>query len=88
MKLIKQLAVLAIYMAVLANTANATLVGYWSFDDSNNPAKDDSGNGNQGSMNAAVWVSNGASGGAVSFNGSDSWIHIGDCPQYTGCCGS
>ena len=34
----------------------AAVVGYWSFDNSGNPGYDDSGNGNNGTVHGATWV--------------------------------
>ena len=50
------------------------LVGYWSFDNSSNPGYDDSGTGNNGTVNGATWTSNGTSGGALSFDGDGDFV--------------
>lgn len=45
-----------------------SLVGEWSFDDSNNPGIDDSGNNNNGTLNGQVWTEKGKVRGALQFN--------------------
>ena len=73
--------VVSIFLLVSAN-AHASLIdglmGHWSFDDQNNPVVDDSGNANHGVNNSATWVSNGILGGAMSFDGTDSYIEVAD----------
>jgi len=58
---------------------NDGLIGYWSFDDENNPAIDDSVNGHDGTLhNGAYWVEQGFFGGAVHFDGLDDYISVPD----------
>ena len=59
----------------LTGTAKADLVGWWRFDDgSGTTATDSSGNGNDGVLEGgAQWV-DGQLGGALEFNGSDSYV--------------
>ncbi len=55
------------------------LVGHWTFDEgSGATAYDRSGNGNNGTLiNAPVWIS-GINGGALQFNGNNSYVNIPD----------
>jgi len=50
---------------------NEGLVGYWSFDDSNEVGHDYSNEGNHGTNYGATWISEGKSNGALSFDGDD-----------------
>jgi len=51
------------------------LVGYWSFDEgSGSIAHDYSGNGNDGTIYGATWISNGKINGALSFDGMDDYV--------------
>jgi hypothetical protein len=51
-------------------------VGYWKFDDgAGTTATDSSGNGNNGVIHSASWTT-GKSGGALRFNGVDSYVKI------------
>ena len=58
----------------IKSTLGADLVGEWSFDDSANPGRDDSGNGNNGTVYDVTWTQNGKVRGAVDFNGNGSYI--------------
>jgi hypothetical protein len=65
------------------------LVGYWSFNEaSGNIVLDDSGNGNDGTIFDAQWVT-GVSGSALSFDGLDDYIDYTDpilnTPPYSIC---
>jgi hypothetical protein len=57
----------------------SNLVGYWSFNDGTGTvATDFSGNGNTGSViGAPTWI-NGKRGTALSFDGNDDYIDVGD----------
>ena len=55
---------------------NDGLIAYWSFDNPSDPANDDSGNGHDGTVYGATWTSNGASGGAMNFDGSNDYIEV------------
>jgi uncharacterized protein (TIGR02145 family) len=59
----------------LTGTLTNGLVGYWPF---NGNANDESGNGNNGTVNGATLTTDrfGNAGKAYSFNGSNSWIVI------------
>lgn len=52
------------------NNLNNGLYSYWDFDNALNPAEDSYGT-NDGIVNGAVWTSNGASNGALNFDGND-----------------
>lgn len=86
-KLVIGLAVLLLGAGVTTNTfvitgkanINEGLVGYWSFDDENNPAKDNSGNGHDGTLyNGAYWIDQGFFGGAIQFDGINDYISVPD----------
>lgn len=59
----------------------AGLVGYWSFDGSGNPGQDGSGNGNDGTVYGATWVTPGKVGGALSFDGSNDYVEVQNSPS-------
>ncbi|UCC97872.1 MAG: LamG domain-containing protein, partial [Phycisphaerales bacterium] len=73
--------VLGLVLTNRANAADPSLVGWWKFDDgSGNIAKDSSGNGNDGTLNGgAQWVE-GQLGGAIEFNGSNSYVSAPHIP--------
>ncbi len=50
------------------------LILYYSFSTNTTPVPDDSGNGNTGTVYGATWTTNGITGGAYSFDGSDDKI--------------
>ena len=55
------------------------LVGAYSFDAGTGAnVTDESGNGNDGMISGATWTSGGRFGGALSFNGTNDWVEIGD----------
>jgi hypothetical protein len=57
------------------------LVAAYGFDDgSGSVAADSSGHGNDGTTAATTWVSGGKFGGALSFNGTSSWVTVPDAP--------
>ncbi len=57
----------------------SALVAAYSFDaGSGSTAADDSGNGNAGTLANASWTSAGEYGGALSFNGSSSYVTVAD----------
>ena len=59
---------------------DADLVGHWTLDEgSGTVAKDSSGNGNNGALDGAQWVT-GVQGGALQFDGSSS-VDCGNAPQ-------
>ena len=58
---------------------DANMVGYWKFDDGNNPAMDSSESGNNGTLvNGPIWDPNGGRiEGGVRFDGTDDAVEIG-----------
>ncbi|MGE5293398.1 MAG: LamG-like jellyroll fold domain-containing protein [Solirubrobacterales bacterium] len=64
---------------VLAGSASAELVGYWQLDEgTGTTAKDSSGNGNIGTFVGALQWVDGYDGGALKFNGVDTYVEIPD----------
>jgi hypothetical protein len=61
-----------------------TLIGYWPLHDTN--ATDYSGNGNHGTLNGGVTTGVAGKGGleAMSFDGTDDYITLGDLPEIEG----
>ena len=68
-------AVILVYAPLSRATLTEGLVGYWSFDDPVNPGRDDSGNGNDGTVQGATWTS-GKFGGALSFDGANDYVSV------------
>jgi len=64
----------------LVNSASADLVGHWKFDEgSGTIAYDSSGNGNDGTLQGdPQWVAGMIGSGALSFDGTDGYVEIGD----------
>ncbi len=63
----------------LAPTSTTGLVAAYNFDaGSGTTVTDLSGNGNTGTISNATWTSQGHSGSALSFNGTNSWVTIND----------
>jgi hypothetical protein len=62
----------------VSNTAPTGLVAAYNFDDGAGiTAADGSGNGLNGTVSGATWAA-GHSGGALSFNGTNSWVTVAD----------
>ena len=62
-----------------ARTASANLVAAYSFDEGiGTTATDSSGNGGDGTINGASWTTQAQFGGALSFNGSSSFVDLGN----------
>jgi len=60
-------------------TASADLIGYWSFDEGSGLiAKDGSGNGNDGTLENGTEWTDGQSGYAVQFDGTDDCVNLGN----------
>ncbi len=60
-------------------TASAELIGYWSFDEGSGViAKDESGNGNDGTLENGTEWTDGQSGYAVQFDGTDDCVNLGN----------
>ena len=74
-------------LVLMAGEADAETepVAHWSFDEGEgNIAHDESGNGNDGTLeNGPVWV-DGISGSALQFDGDDDYVRIGDSELYRG----
>jgi hypothetical protein len=52
------------------------LIFYYSLNTNSVPVPDDSGNGNTGTVTGATWTTNGITGGAYSFDGTDDYITV------------
>ncbi len=72
---------LGLFPMSVAKSDDPDLVGYWRFDEgSGTTAYDSSGNGNDGTVNGgAQWVA-GQLGGALEFNGSNSYVSAPHIP--------
>ena len=70
-------AMILVYTPIGRATLTEGLVGYWSFDDWANPARDDSGNGHDGTVHGATWTT-GKFGGALSFDGMRDYVTVPD----------
>jgi hypothetical protein len=57
---------------------SSTLVAAYSFNGSGMTVADASGNGNTGTLNGPTWSAAGRSGGALSFDGVNDWVTVGD----------
>lgn len=67
---------------IISLTANAELVGYWSFDEADE-ANDLSGNGHDGVIRGNPKVIAGKFGEALEFNGSTDYVEIPDAPAIS-----
>ena len=68
-------------------TGSSSLIAAYSFNEgAGTTITDLSGNGNTGTLNGAVWTSNGKYGAGLSFNGANSYVDIGNAAslQLTG----
>ncbi len=74
-KLVCIISFVAVLGVSFTSPACADLVGWWRFDDgSGTTAMDSSGNGNDGTLNGGAQWTDGQIGGAIQFNGSDSFV--------------
>lgn len=72
----------AMQAALGASLGDADLVGAWLFDDDGDPAMDSSGAENHGEVIGNVsWVDDGQFGGALLFEGDESWVSVADDPS-------
>ncbi len=63
------------------NLAAPGLVAAYNFNEGNGTTVTDaSGNGNNGAITGATWTPSGRFGGALSFNGTNSWVTVNDAP--------
>jgi hypothetical protein len=70
---------LGVVVSNVAAPPPSGLVAAFSFDEgTGTTAADASGNGNGGSLANATWSATGRSGGALSFNGTNSWVTVAD----------
>lgn len=77
----KKLILALVLTFMLGGNANAVLVGYWDFDEGTGlTAHDSSSYANDGTIYGATW-STGKVVGALSFDGVDDYINIGDVPS-------
>ena len=68
--------------AARAQTRDEGLVGYWSFDEGEGgTAYDYSGYDNHGTIYGAAWVDEGISGHALSFDGDEDYVDLGNDPS-------
>ncbi|HEY7118821.1 MAG TPA: Ig-like domain-containing protein [Tepidisphaeraceae bacterium] len=70
-------------LAATINVANTVapvgLLGAWGFDDAaGTTATDSSGHSFNGTLANATWTASGKFGGALSFNGANSWVTVAD----------
>lgn len=63
---------------------NSGLVGWWKLDKNYTIQEDSSGNGNNGTVNGAIFTNNGRIGGAYSFDGINDNINMGDILKVGG----
>ncbi|MEK7499467.1 MAG: LamG domain-containing protein, partial [Patescibacteria group bacterium] len=79
---------LAIFSGVryaYASAPTAGLVGYWNFDEGSGAvANDTSDNNNNGTINGATWVAGKVGNGALSFDGVDDNINLGNMTTFDG----
>ena len=67
-------------ITIIVNVAGGSgdLLGHWTLDDgSGGIASDSSSNGNDGTVNGAVWSTNGIVNGALDFDGSNDYVDLG-----------
>ena len=82
MSLSKITCLIFLLLGVTALTADAELVGYWSFDEADG-VDDLSGNGNDGIIQGNPKVIDGKLGEALEFNGSTDYVEIPDAPTLS-----
>ncbi|MFC1632301.1 LamG domain-containing protein [Candidatus Omnitrophota bacterium] len=76
----KILLLITILCLVFVSKAEAALIAYWDFDEgTGTTANDSSSNGYDGTVYGATWTT-GQVGGALSFDGVDDYVEVGDVP--------
>jgi len=69
----------------ISSPLNDSLLGYWAFDEcSGSTAGDSSGHGYDGTVNGATWTTDGYSGCALVFDGSDDYVNLDAHAQKLG----
>ncbi|MDE0326428.1 MAG: LamG domain-containing protein [Candidatus Poribacteria bacterium] len=82
MSLSKIVCLIFFLSGIISLTANAGLMGYWSFDEADE-ANDLSGNGHDGVIRGNPKVIAGKFGEALEFNGSTDYVEIPDAPAIS-----
>jgi hypothetical protein len=71
--------ILSLCFSVVAHAAPPGLVAAYSFNEgSGATVNDSSGKGNSGTISGATWTAAGRFGGALAFNGTNSWVTVND----------
>jgi len=65
----------------LAGNVSADMVAHWTFDEDAGLTNHDSAGDNDGTIYGATWTDDGKVGGALSFNGTDSYVDVPDDPS-------
>ena len=82
MTLSKIVCLILLLFGIVNLTANAELVGYWSFDEADE-ANDLSGNGHDGVIHGNPKVIAGKFGEALEFNGGTDYVEIPEAPALS-----
>jgi len=64
----------------MAGSVSANMVAHWTFDEGSGQTAYDSAGTNNGTIYGATWTA-GRIGGALSFNGTDSYVNVPDAPS-------